>query len=69
MGFGACDVGPSGFFLGWGSLYKRKIINLGKNGAADNDTKRCILLIILCNIRHVHVHVSNIYQMYLVLWK
>ena len=37
MGFGACDVGPS-VFLGWGSLYKRKIINLGKNGAADNKT-------------------------------
>ena len=29
MGFWACGVGPSGF-LGCGSLYKHKIINLGK---------------------------------------
>ena len=29
MGFGACGVGPSGF-LGLGSPYKHKRINLGK---------------------------------------
>ena len=33
MGFDACGVGPSGVFLGWGSPYKHKRINLGKNGA------------------------------------
>ena len=32
MGFGACRVIPSGFFLGLGSLYKHKRITLGKNG-------------------------------------
>ena len=33
MGFGACGVGLS-WFLGWISLYKHKIITLGKNGAS-----------------------------------
>ena len=33
MGFGSCGVGPSGFVLGWGSLYKHKRITVGKNGA------------------------------------
>ena len=27
---GDCGVGPSGFFWGWGFLYKHKRINLGK---------------------------------------
>ena len=30
IGFGACGGGPSGFFYGWGSLYKHRIITLGK---------------------------------------
>ena len=33
MEFGACGMGPSGFSLGWGSLYEHKRITLGKNGA------------------------------------
>ena len=33
MGFGACGMGPSGFFCGWGSLYKYGRITLGKNFA------------------------------------
>ena len=32
-GFRGCGVEPSGFCLGWGSLYKHKIITLGKSGA------------------------------------
>ena len=31
MGFGACDVGPYGFFWGWGSLYINRRITMGKN--------------------------------------
>ena len=30
MGFWACGVGPSGFFWGWGSLFKQRRITLGK---------------------------------------
>ena len=36
IGFGACGVGPSGFFLGWGSLYKHKKITLGKKWCYAN---------------------------------
>ena len=33
VGFGACGVGPSGFFWGWGSLYNHRRITLGTNFA------------------------------------
>ena len=36
LGLGSCGVGPSGFFLGWGALYKHKRLTLGK--------KRCTRL-------------------------
>ena len=31
LGLGACGVEPSGFFWGWGALYKYRRITLGKN--------------------------------------
>ena len=31
MGFEACGVGPSGYFWGWGSLYKYSGITMGAN--------------------------------------
>ena len=40
MGFGVCGVGPSGFFFGWGSLYKHKRITLGKKMVLEGLRKR-----------------------------
>ena len=50
MGFGACDLGPSGFFRGWGFLYKHRRITLGKTLRQASRYGNFVILLIVQHI-------------------